>query len=53
MNYYTMKKRIFYPKEFKKYALNKDETKLLKELDSDEQPKWERDAIEKGKKFMK
>ena len=35
------------------YKLNKEETKLLKELESDEQPKWEKDAIEKGKKFIK
>ena len=41
------------PDLFNKYELNKEETKLLKELDSDEQPKWEKDAIEKGKKFMK
>ena len=41
------------PDLFKKYELNKEENKLLKELDSDEQPKWEKDAIEKGKKFMK
>ena len=41
------------PDLFKKYELNKEEGKLLKELDSDEQPKWEKDAIEKGKKFMK
>ena len=41
------------PDLFKKYVLSKDETKLLKELDSDDQPKWEKDAIEKGKKFIK
>ena len=41
------------PDLFNKYELNKEETKLLKELDSDEQPKWEKDAIEKGKKFIK
>ena len=35
------------------YKLSKEETKLLKELESDEQPKWEKDAIEKGKKFIK
>lgn len=35
------------------YPLNKQEKKLLAELDNDEQPKWEKDAIEKGKKFMK
>ena len=41
------------PDLFNKYELDKEETKLLKELDSDEQPKWEKDAIEKGKKFIK
>ena len=35
------------------YKLNKEETKLLKELESDEQPKWEKDAIEKGNRFIK
>ena len=41
------------PDLFSSYQLNKEENKLLKELDSDEQPKWEKDAIEKGKKFIK
>ena len=36
-----------------KYPLSKEEKKLLDELESDEQPKWEKDAIEKGKKFIK
>ena len=35
------------------YKFNKEELKLLKELETDETPKWEKDAIEKGKKFMK
>ena len=35
------------------YQMNKQEKKLLDELNSDEQPKWEKDAIEKGKKFIK
>ncbi len=35
------------------YSFNKEEMKLLKELESDEQPKWEKDAIEKGHKFIK
>ena len=35
------------------YELNKQEKKLFDELNSDEQPKWEKDAIEKGKKFIK
>ena len=38
---------------FDNYKLNKEETKLLNELDSNETPKWEKDAIEKGKKFIK
>lgn len=41
------------PDLFKKYQLSKQEKKLLDELNSDEQPKWEKDAIEKGKKFIK
>ena len=31
----------------------KEEIKLLKELETDETPKWETDAIEKGHKFIK
>lgn len=38
---------------FDKYELNKQERKLLDELNSDEQPKWEKVAIEKGHKFIK
>ena len=41
------------PDLLENYQLSKEETKLLNELESDEQPKWEKDAIEKGKKFMK
>ncbi len=41
------------PDLFKKYQLSKQEKKLLDELNSEEQPKWEKDAIEKGKKFIK
>ena len=41
------------PDLFIKYQLSKQEKKLLDELNSDEQPKWEKDAIEKGKKFIK
>ena len=41
------------PDLFKKYQLNKQEKKLLDELETDETPKWEKDAIEKGKKFIK
>ena len=38
---------------FDKYELSKQDKKLLKELESDETPKWESDAIEKGHKFIK
>ena len=38
---------------FEKYQLTKQDKKLLAELDSEETPKWETDAIEKGKKFIK
>lgn len=38
---------------FDKYELNKQERKLLDELNSDEQPKWEKAALEKGHKFIK
>ena len=41
------------PDLLKDYKLSKEEIKLLKELDTDETPKWEKDAIEKGKKFIK
>lgn len=38
---------------FDKYELTKQDKKLLNELDSEETPKWEKDAIEKGHKFIK
>ena len=41
------------PDLFDNYKLSKEETKLLNELDTDEKPKWETEAIEKGKKFIK
>ena len=41
------------PDLLKNYKLSKEEIKLMDELSSDEQPKWEKDAIEKGKKFIK
>ena len=41
------------PDLFDNYKLSKEEKKLLSELDSNEQPKWEKDALEKGKKFIK
>ena len=41
------------PDLLEKYQFSKEEMKLLKELETDETPKWEKDAIEKGKKFIK
>ena len=41
------------PDLLKDRKLSKEETKLLKELDDDSQPDWEKKAIEKGHKFMK
>ena len=41
------------PDLLKDYKFSKEEMKLLKELETDETPKWETDAIEKGKKFIK
>lgn len=38
------------PDLLEKYVLNKEETKLMNELDNDETPKWEKDAIAKSKK---
>jgi len=41
------------PDLFEEYKLSKSDLKLLKELEIDETPKWEIDALEKGKKFIK
>ena len=41
------------PDLLENYKFSKEELKLLKELETDETPKWETDAIEKGKKFIK
>lgn len=38
---------------FDKYPLSKQDKKLLEEIDKDETPKWETDAIIKGHKFIK
>ena len=38
---------------FDKYKFTKEDIKLLKELDSNESPKWEIEAIGKGHKFIK
>lgn len=40
------------PDLFNKLTLSKQDIKLLEEADSGITPKWEEDAIEKGKKFM-
>ena len=41
------------PDLFSKIELSKQDKKLLQEAESGEMPKWEAEAIEKGKKFMK
>ena len=38
---------------FDKYPLTKQDKKLLDELDNNEEGKWMKDALEKGKKFIK
>lgn len=46
--------RMYRKDLFDKYQLSKEDIKLLKELDSgDTEPKWLKDALEKGKKFIK
>ncbi|MCR5348031.1 MAG: tRNA (guanosine(37)-N1)-methyltransferase TrmD [Bacilli bacterium] len=44
--------RKYRPDLFDKLTLSKADLKLLEEADSGIVPKWEADAIEKGKKFM-
>ena len=41
------------PDLFNKIKLSKQEIKLLQELETNELPKWEKTALEKGKKFIK
>ncbi|MBQ9457731.1 MAG: tRNA (guanosine(37)-N1)-methyltransferase TrmD [Bacilli bacterium] len=41
------------PDLFAKIELSKQDKKLLQEAESGDMPKWEAEAIEKGKKFMK
>ncbi len=41
------------PDLFSQLNLSKQDKKLLAEYDSEETPKWERQALEKGKKFTK
>lgn len=55
---YNLKKSLEYTLKYRKellsdYEFNKEEKKLLKELETDETPKWEKDAISKAKKFTK
>lgn len=46
--------RQYRPDLFKNHVLTKEDQKLLKELDENEDnPKWMLDALEKGKKFTK
>jgi tRNA (guanine37-N1)-methyltransferase len=41
------------PDLFEKLTLSKRDIKLLKEAESGETPKWEKEALEKGHKFIK
>ena len=41
------------PDLFEKYEFSKKELKLLSEIENNETPKWETEAIEKGHKFIK
>ena len=41
------------PDLFEKYTFSKQELKLLKELEDGITPKWEKEALEKGHKFIK
>ena len=41
------------PDLFEKLSLSKRDIKLLKEAESGETPKWEKEALEKGHKFIK
>lgn len=55
---YNLKKSIEYtlkyrPDLLKNYKFNKQELKLLNEIENNEIGKWETDAISKGQKFMK
>ena len=45
--------RKYRPDLFNQIKLSKQDIKLLEELDSSSTVKWEEEAIEKGKKFMK
>lgn len=45
--------KLHRPDLFDKYHFNKQESKLIEELELKETPKWEKDALEKGHKFIK
>ena len=45
--------KFYRPDLLNNYEFNKEEQKLLKELESNSDIKWELEAIEKGKKFTK
>ena len=45
--------REYRPDLFKKIELSKQDKKLLDELESDETPDWEKQALEKGHKYIK
>lgn len=41
------------PDLYSKYEFTKQDLKLLKEIEENIEPKWEKEALEKGKKFLK
>ena len=45
--------RIHRPDLFEKYPFSKQDLKLIEELKTNETPKWEQEALEKGQKFIK
>lgn len=45
--------KAYRPDLFANYPLSKNDKKLLDELSNEETPKWEKEAIEKGHKFIK
>lgn len=58
INKWRQKQSLLLTKEyrkdlFEKYTLTKQDKKLLEEVENNETPKWEQQALEKGKKFVK
>ena len=45
--------RKYRPDLYEKYNLTKQDKKLINELENNEQPDWEKEAIKKGSKFIK